>query len=75
MDNVFVLTIQEPDCQVCTKVFSTQKSAIAYAVRDSEEHFADDDLLEKISEDLVIHGYAMGVDDVFYQIDECQIIH
>ena len=75
MNSVFVLTIQEPDCPICVKVFSTKNGAIACAVEDAADRNANDEIRNEVSENLALHGYAMGIDEVFYQIDECPVLH
>lgn len=75
MNDVFVLTIQEPDCPIVARVFSTQKGAIDCAVEDAYDRNANDEIRNEVSENLALHGYAMGIDEVFYQIDECPVLH
>jgi hypothetical protein len=75
MNKVFVLTIQEPDCPVLVRVFSTQKGASDCAFDDAGGRGAGKDILGEISRNLSEHGYASGIDEVFYQIDECQVLH
>lgn len=74
MNKVFVLTIQEPDCPVLVKVFSTQKGASDFALEDAGDRGTKKDILEETSRNLSEYGYA-NVADVFYQIDECQVLH